>query len=76
MSSKPNNPVYEDSPDLHVNYKRHFACEVLHEHKHTNARVTKVTTSHGDFITPVFMPVGMLILRFSRTTLFTTLICK
>ena len=58
MSSKPNNPVYEDSPDLHVNYKRHFACEVLHEHKHTNARVTKVTTSHGDFITPVFMPVG------------------
>lgn len=35
-----------------------FACEVLYEHKYTKARVTKVSTAHGDFITPVFMPVG------------------
>ena len=35
-----------------------FSCEVLHQHAHTSARVTRVTTSHGAFITPVFMPVG------------------
>ena len=35
-----------------------FSCEVLHEHAYTNARVTRVTTPHGEFITPVFMPVG------------------
>ncbi len=35
-----------------------FHCEVLHCHSHTQARVTRVTTPHGDFITPVFMPVG------------------
>ncbi len=35
-----------------------FRCEVLHQHKHTQARVTRVSTAHGDFITPVFMPVG------------------
>src|ERR1700753_3520135 len=35
-----------------------FSCEVLQKHAHTNARVTRVTTAHGDFITPVFMPVG------------------
>ena len=35
-----------------------FSCEVLHEHATTNARVTRVTTPHGEFITPVFMPVG------------------
>lgn len=35
-----------------------FSCEVLHKHSGTNARVTRVTTPHGEFITPVFMPVG------------------
>lgn len=35
-----------------------FSCEVLHKHSATNARVTRVTTAHGEFITPVFMPVG------------------
>lgn len=35
-----------------------FSCEVLHQHPHTKARVTRVTTAHGEFITPVFMPVG------------------
>ena len=35
-----------------------FQCEVLHRHRHTKARVTRVTTPHGEFITPVFMPVG------------------
>src|SRR5688572_20335590 len=35
-----------------------FRCEVTHRHKHTAARVTRVTTPHGDYITPVFMPVG------------------
>lgn len=35
-----------------------FACEVLHQHASTRARVTRVTTPHGEFITPVFMPVG------------------
>lgn len=35
-----------------------FHCEVIHRHKHTAARITKVITPHGEFITPVFMPVG------------------
>lgn len=35
-----------------------FHCEVLYRHPHTKARVTRVTTPHGEFITPVFMPVG------------------
>lgn len=35
-----------------------FRCEVLHRHEHTNARVTRIKTPHGEFITPVFMPVG------------------
>lgn len=35
-----------------------FACQVLKKHAHTNARVTRVSTPHGEFITPVFMPVG------------------
>lgn len=37
---------------------RAFACEVLYRHAHTKARVTRVTTAHGEFTTPVFMPVG------------------
>ena len=35
-----------------------FKTEVLARHAHTRARVLRVTTPHGDFITPVFMPVG------------------
>ncbi|MCW8398442.1 tRNA guanosine(34) transglycosylase Tgt [Legionella sp. PATHC038] len=35
-----------------------FSCTVLHKHAATQARVTRVTTAHGEFITPVFMPVG------------------
>ncbi len=35
-----------------------FGFEVLHEDKHTHARVGKVRTAHGVFETPVFMPVG------------------
>lgn len=35
-----------------------FHSEVIHRHAHTQARVTRVTTPHGEFITPVFMPVG------------------
>lgn len=35
-----------------------FSCQVIHQHKHTQARITKITTPHGEFITPVFMPVG------------------
>jgi queuine tRNA-ribosyltransferase len=35
-----------------------FQCEIIARHRHTNARVTRVTTPHGEFITPVFMPVG------------------
>lgn len=35
-----------------------FQCEVLRQYPHNRARVTRVSTAHGDFITPVFMPVG------------------
>ncbi|HHX3583050.1 TPA: tRNA guanosine(34) transglycosylase Tgt [Legionella anisa] len=35
-----------------------FSCDVLYKHSATQARVTRVTTAHGEFITPVFMPVG------------------
>lgn len=35
-----------------------FSCEVLYQHRFTHARVTRVTTPHGTFDTPVFMPVG------------------
>lgn len=35
-----------------------FSCEVLHRHRSNKARITKVNTAHGAFITPVFMPVG------------------
>ncbi|ARB92442.1 tRNA guanosine(34) transglycosylase Tgt [Legionella longbeachae] len=35
-----------------------FSCQVLHKHSATKARVTRVVTAHGEFITPVFMPVG------------------
>ncbi len=35
-----------------------FSCTVTHRHRHTQARITRVNTAHGEFITPVFMPVG------------------
>lgn len=35
-----------------------FSCDVLYKHSATQARVTRVATAHGEFITPVFMPVG------------------
>lgn len=35
-----------------------FKTEVIKQHAHTHARVTKVTTPHGEFLTPAFMPVG------------------
>lgn len=35
-----------------------FKTEIIARHKHTRARVARVTTPHGAFITPVFMPVG------------------
>lgn len=35
-----------------------FRTEILKCDKNTHARVTKVTTAHGDFTTPAFMPVG------------------
>lgn len=35
-----------------------FQCRLIVSHDKTKARVTKVTTAHGDFFTPTFMPVG------------------
>lgn len=35
-----------------------FHCEVLKNYPFNKARVTRVNTPHGDFVTPVFMPVG------------------
>jgi queuine tRNA-ribosyltransferase len=35
-----------------------FSTEIIKNHSFTQARVTRVTTPHGDFLTPVFMPVG------------------
>jgi queuine tRNA-ribosyltransferase len=35
-----------------------FKTELIKKHKHTDARVTKVTTPHGTFMTPTFMPVA------------------
>jgi queuine tRNA-ribosyltransferase len=37
---------------------QNFRCEVLHRYQYNAARVTQVTTPHGSFLTPVFMPVG------------------
>jgi queuine tRNA-ribosyltransferase len=33
-------------------------CKVTHQHKTCRARITEVSTAHGTFITPMFMPVG------------------
>lgn len=35
-----------------------FTTTVIKQHKYTNARVTKITTPHGEVLTPAFMPVG------------------
>tara|TARA_R110000868_G_scaffold10639_5_gene51692 strand:- start:1646 stop:2815 length:1170 start_codon:yes stop_codon:yes gene_type:complete len=35
-----------------------FKTEVLHEHPDNHARITKVSTPHGEFTTPCFMPVA------------------
>lgn len=45
-----------------------FYVEIVKEHKYTAARVLKVHTPHGDFITPVFMPVGTRAAVNSMTT--------
>ena len=39
-------------------YTYMFKYEVLHTCKQTGARVGKLTTPHGEIITPVYMPVG------------------
>ena len=35
-----------------------FYCNVLKKYPHNKARVTHITTAHGEFVTPVFMAVG------------------
>lgn len=35
-----------------------FKTELVKKHAHLPARVTRVTTPHGEFMTPAFMPVG------------------
>ncbi len=35
-----------------------FKTEVIKKYKCNNARVTKITTPHGEVLTPAFMPVG------------------
>src|SRR4051812_49145173 len=35
-----------------------FRSQVLHRHKHSAARVLKLSMPHGDLVTPVFMPVA------------------
>ncbi|MES2204402.1 MAG: tRNA guanosine(34) transglycosylase Tgt, partial [Pseudomonadota bacterium] len=35
-----------------------FQTKLVKQHAHSSARVTTVTTPHGDFTTPTFMPVG------------------
>lgn len=35
-----------------------FSSELIKKHAYTKARVTRISTPHGDFLTPVFMPVG------------------
>lgn len=38
--------------------KKTFKTEVIKKHPTLPARVTKITTPHGDIFTPAFMPVG------------------
>lgn len=37
---------------------RHFHVQQIKKHPTNNARVTRITTPHGDVMTPAFMPVG------------------
>ncbi|MFA5960861.1 MAG: tRNA guanosine(34) transglycosylase Tgt [Tatlockia sp.] len=39
-------------------FNNSFRSELIKKHGPTKARVTRVSTPHGDFLTPVFMPVG------------------
>lgn len=40
--------------------KKKFSYELIHKDKNTNARYGILHTKHGDFETPMFMPVGTL----------------
>ena len=35
-----------------------YSFKIIHEEKHTKARLGRITTPHGEFSTPAFMPVG------------------
>ena len=35
-----------------------YHSELIHKHAHTDARIMKMSTPHGDVLTPAFMPVG------------------
>lgn len=35
-----------------------YSFKIIHEEKETRARLGRITTPHGEFLTPVFMPVG------------------
>ncbi len=35
-----------------------YQSKLLHQHSHTHARIMHVSTPHGEFTTPCFMPVG------------------
>lgn len=36
----------------------HFCCQLVKSHVGTKARVVRAHTPHGEFLTPMFMPVG------------------
>lgn len=38
--------------------KNHFSSQLIKKHTSLPARVTKITTPHGEIMTPAFMPVG------------------
>lgn len=37
---------------------KHFSTTLVKQYSHNKARVTKITTAHGEILTPAFMPVG------------------
>ena len=53
-------PRLATTVDVQYNLIKEYApkTEVLAKHQHTKARVLRVTTAHGEFVSPVFMPVG------------------